>query len=237
MPKPMVDIGGQPILWHILKLYSHFGVDEFIICAGYKANVITQWFANYRLRNSDVRFDFSEHRVTYLRDPAEKWTVSVIDTGTDSMTGGRLRRVRQHIGDETFCFTYGDGVADVDISKLIEFHRQQGRQATMTVVQPPGRFGAVVLSESETRISSFREKPGGDGAWINGGFFVLEPEVIDRIEDDSTVWEQEPLRSLAHDGQLSAYRHTGFWHPMDTLRDSVHLESLWASGSPPWKVW
>lgn len=237
MPKPMVEIGGQPILWHILKLYSHHGIDDFIICAGYKASMITQWFASYRLRNSDVTFDFSDHSVSYDREASERWKVSVIDTGAESMTGGRLRRVRDHIGDETFCFTYGDGVADIDVAQLIQFHRDQGRQATMTVVQPPGRFGAVVLSPSQTQISSFREKPSGDGAWINGGFFVLEPEVIDRIADDSTVWEQEPLRSLAHDGELSAYRHTGFWHPMDTLRDSVFLETLWSSGDPPWKVW
>jgi glucose-1-phosphate cytidylyltransferase len=237
MPKPMVEIGGQPILWHILKLYSHYGIDDFIICAGYKASVITQWFADYRLRNSDVSFDFSDNSVSYHREAPEKWRVSVVDTGSETMTGGRLKRVRDYLGDESFCFTYGDGVADVDIGRLIEFHREQGRQATMTVVQPPGRFGAVVLSQSETRINSFREKPDGDGAWINGGFFVLEPAVIDRIEDDASVWEQEPLRALAHDGELSAYRHNGFWHPMDTLRDSALLESLWASGNPPWKVW
>jgi glucose-1-phosphate cytidylyltransferase len=237
MPKPMVEIGGQPILWHILMLYGHHGIDEFIICAGYKSHMITSWFADYRLRTSDVTFDFSEHSISYLREAPQKWKVSVVDTGADSMTGGRLKRVREHVGDETFCLTYGDGVADVDITESIRFHREQGRQATMTVVQPPGRFGAVVLSESQNQISSFREKPSGDGAWINGGFFVLEPSVIDRIDDDSTVWEQEPLRSLAHDGELSAYRHTGFWHPMDTLRDSVLLETLWSSGDPPWKVW
>ena len=236
-PKPMVEIGEQPLLWHILKMYSHYGINEFIICAGYKGHLITEWFANYRLRTSDVTFDFSDHSFEYHNSSTEKWKVSVIDTGAGSMTGGRLRRVREHVGDETFCFTYGDGVADVNIPELLAFHREQGRQATMTVIQPAGRFGAVTLHAGQTGVDSFMEKPRGDGAWVNGGFFVLEPSVIDRIDDDSTVWEQEPLRSLAHDGELSAFRHTGFWQPMDTLRDKVLLESLWDAGSPPWKVW
>lgn len=236
-PKPMVEIGDRPILWHILKIYSHFGINDFIICAGYKGHVITEWFANYRLRSSDVRFDFEKDSVRFLDEGVERWKVSVMHTGADSMTGGRLRRVREHIGDETFCFTYGDGVADIDISRLIKFHESEGRDATMTVVQPPGRFGAVTLEQDQTWVDRFREKPSGDGAWINGGFFVLEPSVIDRIEGDDTVWEQDPLRSLAHDGQLSAFRHEGFWQPMDTLRDKTLLESLWEGPAPPWKIW
>ncbi len=236
-PKPMVEIGEQPLLWHILKMYSHYGINEFIICAGYKGHLISEWFANYRLRTSDVTFDFSDHSFEYHNSSTEKWKVNVIDTGAESMPGGRLRRFREHVGDETFCFTYGDGVADVDIPELLAFHREQRRQATMTVIQPAGRFGAVTLHTGQTGVDSFMEKPRGDGAWVNGGFFVLEPSVIDRIDDDSTVWEQEPLRSLAHDGELSAFRHTGFWQPMDTLRDKVLLESLWEAGSPPWKVW
>jgi glucose-1-phosphate cytidylyltransferase len=236
-PKPMVEIGGQPILWHILKIYSHYGINEFIICAGYKAHVITEWFAGFRLRNSDVTFDLANHSIQYLREPAEKWSVTVVDTGTGSMTGGRLRRVREYLGDETFCFTYGDGVADVNIANLLEFHRKEGREATMTVVQPPGRFGAVILGSTQNEVSSFKEKPSGDGAWINGGFFALEPSVIDRIPDDSTIWEEEPLRSLARDDQLAAFRHKGFWQPMDTLRDHTLLESLWESGKAAWKVW
>lgn len=236
-PKPMVEIGELPILWHIMKIYSHHGINEFIICAGYKGHVIAEWFSSYRLRTSDVTFDLRADSVEYHEKPGEAWTVSVIHTGLSTMTGGRLRRVRDFIGDETFCFTYGDGVADVDITELISFHRSQGRDATMTVVQPPGRFGAVTLTPGQTDVHSFKEKPDGDGAWINGGFFVLEPSVIDRIEGDSTVWEQDPLRSLAHDGQLSAFRHSGFWQPMDTLRDTMLLEDLWTSDKAPWKVW
>jgi glucose-1-phosphate cytidylyltransferase len=236
-PKPMVEIGEQPILWHILKTYSHYGINDFIVCAGYKGHMISEWFANYRLRTADVTFDFSDHSITYREDSAEKWKVSVVHTGDETMTGGRLRRVRDYVGDEAFCFTYGDGVADINITELIDFHRTEGREATMTVVQPAGRFGAVSLHPGQTEVDSFMEKPRGDGAWINGGFFVLEPSAIDRIDGDATVWEQEPMRSLAHDGQLSAYRHEGFWQPMDTLRDKVLLESLWDSGEPPWKVW
>jgi len=236
-PKPMVEIGDYPILWHILKSYSHYGVNDFIICGGYRHHVITEWFANYRFRTSDVTFDFEANDISYQGRKSEDWRVSVINTGPDSMTGGRLKRVREHIGDETFCFTYGDGVSDVNITELVDFHRSQAREATMTVVQPPGRFGAVRLLEGETSINHFVEKPEGDGAWINGGYFVLEPSVIDRIEGDRTVWEQEPLQSLARDGELSAYRHTGFWQPVDTLRDKVLLETLWGSPQPPWKVW
>ncbi len=236
-PKPMVEIGEQPILWHILKTYGHYGITDFIICAGYKGHMISEWFANYRLRTADVAFDFSDHSTVYHDDSVEKWKVSVIHTGEETMTGGRLRRVRDYVRDETFCFTYGDGVADINITELVDFHREQGREATMTVVQPAGRFGAVTLHPGQTGVDSFMEKPRGDGAWINGGFFVLEPTAMDRIDNDSTVWEQEPMRSLARDGQLSAYRHEGFWQPMDTLRDKVLLESLWQSGDSPWKVW
>lgn len=236
-PKPMVEIGGHPILWHILKTYSHHGIDDFVICAGYKGHVITEWLASYRLRSCDVTFDFAKDTVEYHGTPPDAWRVTVVDTGESSMTGGRLRRVRQHLDDETFCFTYGDGVADVDVTAAIDFHRAEGRDATMTVVQPPGRFGAVTLHEEQKEIDSFMEKPSGDGSWINGGYFVLEPSVIDRIEGDDTVWEQEPLRSLARDGQLSAYRHLGFWQPMDTLRDKIMLNELWEGGGAPWRRW
>ena len=236
-PKPMVEIGGFPILWHILKTYSHHGINDFVICAGYKGELIAQYFATYRLRNCDVTFDLGKGDVHFHNEPLEDWRVTIVDTGAESMTGGRLRRVRDHVGEDTFCFTYGDGVADVDITRLIEFHRQEGREATMTVVQPPGRFGAVTLGEDHTEVEGFMEKPSGDGGWINGGYFVLEPSVIDRIDGDLTVWEQEPLRSLAHDGQLSGFRHEGFWQPMDTLRDKTELEKLWASGEARWKVW
>lgn len=236
-PKPMVEIGGYPILWHILKTYSHHGIDDFVICAGYKGHAISEWFASYRLRACDVTFDFAKDTVEYHGSPPDAWRVTVVDTGAASMTGGRLWRVRHHLDDEAFCFTYGDGVADVDVTSLVDFHRSEGRDATMTVVQPPGRFGAVTLREEQTQIDSFMEKPSGDGSWINGGYFVLEPSVIDRIDGDDTVWEQEPLRSLARDGQLSAYRHLGFWQPMDTLRDKIALNALWDDGSAPWKRW
>jgi glucose-1-phosphate cytidylyltransferase len=236
-PKPLVEVGGLPILWHIMKIYHHHGIDDFVVCAGYKGHQIAEFFATYRFRQGTVSFDFAKDTVECPGEPVEPWRVTVVDTGADSMTGGRLRRVRDLVGDETFCFTYGDGVADVDVGALIAFHRAQGRQATMTVVQPPGRFGAVSLAEDQTDVDSFMEKPQGDGSWVNGGFFVLEPHVIDRIEDDTTVWEQEPLRGLARDGQLSAYRHAGFWQPMDTLRDKGELERRWNEGDAPWKVW
>lgn len=236
-PKPMVEVGGYPVLWHILKTYAAHGVNEFIICCGYKGAVIKEWFAGYTLRMSDVTFDLRDNTVEVHSANAEDWRVTLVDTGDDTMTGGRLRRVRRHIGDEPFCFTYGDGVADVDVSELLRFHREQGKLATMTVVQPPGRFGAVQLLDSETTVNAFSEKTDGEGAWINGGYFVLEPAAIDQVSGDETVWEQEPLRQLAHSGQLSAYRHTGFWQPMDTLRDRNVLENLWQSGRAPWKVW
>lgn len=235
-PKPMVEIGGLPILWHLLKIFSRYGINDFVICAGYKGHMITEWLSNYRLRTADVAFDFRNGELEYLSAVTEDWRVTVVHTGEKSMTGGRLKRVRDYI-DDTFLFTYGDGLADIEIDDLVAFHRREARQATMTVVQPPGRFGAVTLREGQTSIDRFKEKPTGDGAWVNGGFFVLEPEVIDRIEGDSTVWEDEPLQSLAHDGELGAYRHTGFWQPMDTLRDKMLLESIWDTGGAPWKCW
>ncbi|MBE9076972.1 glucose-1-phosphate cytidylyltransferase [Romeria aff. gracilis LEGE 07310] len=236
-PKPMVEIGGKPILWHIMKTYSAHGIDEFIICCGYKGYVIKEYFANYFLHMSDVTFDMRFNQMNVHAGKAEPWQVTLVDTGEETMTGGRLKRVREHIGSETFCFTYGDGVSDIDITKLVAFHKAQGTSATLTAVQPPGRFGAISLAQEQTKIESFQEKPEGDGAWISGGYFVLEPQVIDLIAADKTVWEQEPLKKLAHMQQLSAYRHSGFWHPMDTLRDKNLLERLWKEGEAPWKVW
>lgn len=236
-PKPMVEIGGQPILWHIMKSYSAHGINDFIVCCGYKGYVIKEYFANYFLRMSDVTFDMRFNQMNIHSGNAEPWRVTLVDTGEKSMTGGRLKRVREHIGNETFCFTYGDGVSNIDISKLIEFHKEQQTLGTLTAVQPSGRFGAIVLGPEQTRITRFHEKPEGDGAWVNGGYFVLEPEVIDFVIDDSTVWEQEPLQKLADDGQLSAFKHEGFWQPMDTLKDKNYLEGLWQNGKAPWKVW
>jgi glucose-1-phosphate cytidylyltransferase len=236
-PKPMVEIGGKPILWHIMKIYSAYGINDFIICCGYKGYVIKQYFANYYLTMSDVTFDMENNKMKVHQNGAEPWRVTLVDTGDGTMTGGRLKRVGDYIDDETFCFTYGDGVSDVNITELIECQRVEKALATMTAVQPPGRFGTFNLGQGQTRIASFREKPRGDGAWINGGFFVLEPSVIDYIEGDATVWEREPLQKLAQDGMLCAYKHYGFWHPMDTLRDKNVLEQMWASGAPPWKVW
>lgn len=236
-PKPMVNIGGYPILWHIMKTYSHHGINDFVICCGYLGDVIKEWFSSYYLRMSDVTFDLAKNEVEYHAPRSEQWRVTLIDTGTKTMTGGRLRRVRHLLGEETFCMTYGDGVADVDVAATIAHHRRNGRKATMTVVQPPGRFGSVVMHAGQTQIERFSEKPQGDGAWINGGYFVLEPSALDGISGDATVWEQEPLRELAHAGDLDAYQHNGFWQPMDTLRDRQMLEDLWASGSAPWMVW
>ena len=235
-PKPMVEIGGKPILWHILKTYSHHGVNEFLICCGYKGYVIKEYFANYFLHTSDVTFRVSANRMEVHRQSAESWKITLVDTGELTMTGGRLKRIRDYLNDEAFCFTYGDGVADVDISALIKHHRTQALEATLTAVQPPGRFGSLEFDERGA-VQGFQEKPKGDGGWVNGGFFVLEPSVLDRIDGDHTVWEQEPLASLARDGQLAAYKHHGFWQPMDTLRDRQHLEELWASEKAPWKVW
>jgi glucose-1-phosphate cytidylyltransferase len=237
-PKPMVEIGDQPILWHILKIYSTHGVNDFIICCGYKGEVIKEYFKEYRMRTSSVTFDLRENSITYYDDNTEPWRITLVDTGQDSMTGGRLKRVRQHIGNETFFMSYGDGVSNVNIRASLAFHHAHGKLATMTAVQPPGRFGVFSISEHDPVVHSFTEKPkGGDGSWINGGFFVLEPAVLDYIDGDSTVWEQEPMRRLASDGQLVAFRHYGFWHPMDSLRDKKVLVDLWATGAAPWKVW
>ncbi|QFZ93359.2 glucose-1-phosphate cytidylyltransferase [Synechococcus elongatus] len=233
-PKPMVEIGGRPILWHILKIYSHYGINDFVICCGYKGYVIKEYFANYFLHMSDVTFCMSENRMEVHRRKAEPWTVTLVDTGEDTLTGGRLKRVQSYV-DSTFCFTYGDGLADVNISDLVQFHRDQGRWATVTAVQPPGRYGALSLNGAE--VLGFQEKPQGDGNWINGGFFVLEPEVFDLIEGDQSSWEAQPMVQLASKGQLSAYKHQGFWQPMDTLRDRVQLEGLWQQWKAPWKVW
>ncbi len=234
-PKPMVEIGGRPILWHIMKIFSAHGIRDFVICVGYKGYLIKEYFANYFLHMSDVTFDLENNRVEVHEQRSEKWRVTVVDTGEATQTGGRLRRVKGFVGSETFCMTYGDGVSDVDIRQLIAFHRKQNCQATLTGVQPPGRFGGLKLKGSW--VTKFHEKPSGDGAWINGGFFVLEPSVFDLLEDDSTVWERRPLETLAQTGALAIYKHRGFWQPMDALRDRNLLEELWASGRAPWKIW
>jgi glucose-1-phosphate cytidylyltransferase len=234
-PKPMIEIGGRPILWHIMKIYSAYGIHDFIICLGYKGYMIKEYFANYFLHMSDVTFDMSENRMEVHQRNAEPWRVTLIDTGDSTMTGGRLKRVRKYVGDETFCFTYGDGVSDINITELIEFHRRQNTWATLTAVQPPGRFGALDMDGN--KITKFEEKPEGDNNWINGGYFVLEPKVFEFIEGDSTVWERKSMDTLSDYNQLSAFRHNGFWQPMDTLRDKIKLEELWDSGRAPWKVW
>ena len=234
-PKPMVEIGGRPILWHIMKIYSHYGVQDFIICLGYKGYMIKEYFSNYFLHMSDVTIDIANNSMKVHQNNAEPWSVTLVDTGESTMTGGRLKRVRAYLNNETFCMTYGDGVGNVNIEALLAFHRTHGKMATLTATQPPGRFGALDLDGS--RIASFQEKPHGDGSWINGGFFVLETGVIDYITDDSTLWEKEPMERLAQNHQLHAFLHKGFWQPMDTLRDKVHLEELWNSGKAPWKIW
>jgi len=236
-PKPMVEIGEKPILWHIMKIYSHHGINDFIICCGYKGRVIKEYFSNYFLHESDITFDLKNNQMEVHQNAVEPWKVSLIDTGYNTMTGGRLKRVRNLLDDETFCLTYGDGVSDLNITKLINFHKDHNLMATLTAVQQPGRFGAFNLDKDEFKIRSFNEKPQEEGAWINGGFFVLEPEVIDLIEGDSTVWEKEPLETLADSNNLGAFRHHGFWQPMDTLRDKNVLEDLWSRESPPWKIW
>jgi glucose-1-phosphate cytidylyltransferase len=236
-PKPMVEIGGRPILWHIMKIYSAHGIDDFVVCLGYKGSMIKDYFANYSLHRSDVTFDLREHETIIHSRAVEPWRVTLIDTGDDTMTGGRLRRVRDYVGDGTFCFTYGDGVSDIDMTALISYHTTHDVLATLTAVQPPGRFGAMSLAADEDLVTSFREKPAGDEAWINGGFFVLEPEAIDYIADDTTIWEREPLTRLAEDGKLAAYKHRGYWQNLDTLRDKAVLEDQWASGNPPWRIW
>ena len=236
-PKPMIEIGHKPIIWHIMKIYASAGLTDFVICCGHRGEIIKDYFANYFLRKANVTFDLAKNEMHFHETYAEPWRVTVVDTGDDSMTGGRIKRVAKYLGNETFCLTYGDGVTDLDMRKVIEFHREQKTLATLTAVQPPGRFGAFALHQNQKLITSFREKPDGDGAFINGGFFVLEPQVLDYIDGDATVWEREPMQRLAEASQLSAYKHTGFWQNMDTLRDKMHLEGLWAKGNPPWKVW
>lgn len=235
-PKPMAEIGDKPILWHIMKGYSHFGYNDFVICAGYKGYQIKEYFHNYWLHNCDVTFDMRTHETEVHQDANEPWRVTVVDTGADTLTGGRVKRIAPYVGDETFMLTYGDGVGNVDIPALVDFHRASGREATLTAMLPAGRFGALELGANDC-IECFHEKPLGDGDWINGGFFVMEPSIFDRIDGDSTILEREPLESLANDGQLGAFKHTGFWQPMDTLRDKRHLEDLWDHGEAPWKVW
>jgi glucose-1-phosphate cytidylyltransferase len=234
-PKPMIEIGGKPILWHILKIYSENGINDFVICCGYKGYVIKEYFANYFLHMSDVTFDMANNTMDVHHKKAEKWRVTLVDTGENTQTGGRIKRVAQYIGDEDFCLTYGDGVGNVDIASSIAFHKSHGRLATMTAVQPPGRFGALNMKDGV--VNKFMEKPQGDGGWINGGFFVLSPKVIDLIANDATIWENNPLQTLAETNQLRAFEHKGFWQPMDTLRDKLHLEDLWAQDKAPWKVW
>jgi glucose-1-phosphate cytidylyltransferase len=234
-PKPMVEIGGRPILWHIMKIYSSYGINDFVICLGYKGYMIKEYFANYFLHVSDVTFDIKSNKMEVHRHEAEPWRVTLVDTGERTMTGGRLKRVREYVEGESFCFTYGDGLGDINIPKLIEFHRSRNLFATVTATRPPARFGALRVANGD--VERFEEKPAGDDGWINGGFFVLQPQVFRYIESDETVWEKSPLERLAAEHQLAAYKHHGFWQPMDTLRDKKYLEDLWMCGKPPWKVW
>jgi glucose-1-phosphate cytidylyltransferase len=233
-PKPMIEIGEKPILWHIMKFYSHYGINDFVICCGYLGYIIKEYFANYFVHTSDITFDLANNKVEVHHQTTEPWKVTLVDTGLDSMTGGRLKRVRQYLDHEDFCFTYGDGLSDVNLTELLKFHKESGKLATVTAVQPPGRFGALILDSDA--VKGFREKPE-DGGWINGGFFVLSPQVIDYIEDDSSIWEREPMESLVQDNQMNAFLHNGFFQPMDTLREKNYLESLWEKGKAPWKVW
>lgn len=235
-PKPMVEIGSKPILWHIMKIYASHGINDFIICLGYRGYMIKEYFANYFLHMSDVTFDMEHNKMEVHQNSAEPWRVTLVDTGESTMTGGRLKKVAPYLNDEDFCFTYGDGLGNVDISDLIAFHNAQNTLATITATRPPGRFGAIRIT-GQHKITSFQEKPLGDGGWINGGFFVLSPKVIRYIAEDSTVWEREPMERLAAENEMSAYLHNGFWHAMDTLRDKAYLEELWASGKAPWKIW
>jgi glucose-1-phosphate cytidylyltransferase len=235
-PKPMVEIGGKPILWHIMKIYSHYGLNDFVICLGFKGYIIKEYFANYALHTSDVTFDLTNNQIITHERSTESWRVTLVDTGLETMTGGRLKRVAKYLDtDEPFCMTYGDGVGDIDIRKLVDFHEGHGKKATVTATTAPGRFGALRMTG--TAVDGFQEKPVGDGAWINGGFFVLSPAVLDTIAGDSTVWERDPMERLAADGELAAYKHPGFWQPMDTLREKNYLEALWESGKAPWKTW
>jgi glucose-1-phosphate cytidylyltransferase len=236
-PKPMVEIGGKPILWHIMKIYEAHGITDFIICCGYKGDMIKEYFADYFLHASDLRFDLKNNKMEVLNCHAEPWTVTLVDTGLETATGGRLRQVASYLGDEAFCFTYGDGVSDVHIRDVIAFHREQGVLVTVTAVQPPARFGALVFDESGTRVRRFKEKQSGSESWVNGGFFVIEPAAIEYITEDAQMWEFAPLERLAQEGQLAAFRHDGFWRCMDHLSDKVQLEGMWDSGAPPWKVW
>ena len=234
-PKPMIEIGGMPILWHIMKNYSTYGINDFVIPCGYKGYIIKEYFANYFLHMSDVTFDMKNNSMEVHNKHAEPWKITLVDTGINTMTGGRLKRIKSYLDDESFCFTYGDGLSDVKIDELVLFHKQNNRFATVTAIQPPGRFGTLNIDND--RVLNFQEKPSGDGNWINGGFFVLEPKIFDYINDDSTVWELEPLEKLSNENKLSAYKHTGFWHPLDTLRDKNFLEEMWKTGKAPWKKW
>ncbi len=234
-PKPMIEVGGKPILWHIMKSYSAYGINDFIICLGYKGYLIKEYFANYYLHTSDVTFDMRDNSMKVHQNASEPWTVTLVDTGEFTQTGGRLKRVSQYLDDEDFCFTYGDGVTDANLQDLIDFHKSKATLATVTAVQPPGRFGSLNLNGD--KIDSFEEKPHGDGAWVNGGYFVLSPKVVEYIVDDTTIWEREPLETLANKGELTAFLHDGFWQPMDTLRDHTYLEELWVNKQSPWKVW
>jgi glucose-1-phosphate cytidylyltransferase len=239
-PKPMVEIGNMPIIWHIMKTYSFFGINEFIICCGYKGHMIKEYFSNYFLHLSDVTFDLENNKMEVHRKPSDTWKVTLIDTGEKTMTGGRIKRIAPYLNNETFCLTYGDGLSNIDLRKTIDFHKSQNVLATLTAVQQPGRFGAFSLGSTDNKVESFREKPSGDGienAWINGGFFIVEPQALNYITDDQTVWEREPLEILARTGQLAAYRHYGFWQPMDTLRDKNYLDDLWQNNKAPWKLW
>ena len=236
-PKPMVEIGDKPIIWHIMKLYSTFGINDFIICLGYKGYIIKEYFATYSLHMSDITFDLRNNSTEVHQNGTEPWRITLVDTGENTMTGGRIKRVKEYIGDEPFCLTYGDGVTNVNINELIAFHKDQNVLVTLTAVQAPGRFGAFKLENDQTKITAFKEKPIGGSAWINGGFFVVEPDALGYIAGDSTVWEKEPLESLSRNGMISAFRHDGFWHPMDTLRDKNVLEEMWKSGKAPWKIW
>jgi glucose-1-phosphate cytidylyltransferase len=236
-PKPMVEIGGRPIIWHIMKIYSAHGIDDFVIAAGYKSHMLKEYFATYFLRMSDVTFDLRENRMTTHSATAEPWRVTIVETGDDTMTGGRIKRLAEHLDEDMFCLTYGDCLARLDVTRLVEFHREQDVEATLTAIQPPGRFGALGLHENDVRIESFHEKPTGDGGWVNGGFFVVNRSALDYIDGDATVWERQPLERLARDGKLAAYRHEDYWQNMDSLRDKMLLEEQWASGDAPWKVW
>lgn len=236
-PKPMVEIGEKPILWHILKIYSYYGINQFIICCGYKGYMIKEYFANYFMHKSDITFDLKNNEMKVHQNDAEPWEVTLINTGGGTMTGGRIKRIQEYVKNETFCLTYGDGVSNLNITELVDFHKENEVYATLTAVQPPGRFGTFRLGSKDEKIASFKEKPAGDGAWINGGFFVLEPEIFDYIEGDETVWEKVPLEQLANAGKLAAYRHEGFWQPMDTLRDKNCLQDLWDSKDCPWQIW